>query len=117
MKTVEWFFYSDFWVLNSSGIDIFSGRSDGLLNLAGAQASRADADALYRAILQDPETLQVGIEFPGPNVVRVRDRVTEHRGFFAHITLPGHGKLLWKNANASSMVPASQSVKSEGSVG
>jgi len=42
---------------------------DGFLNLAGSQATGTHPDSFHRALFQDLDALQVGIEFPGADVM------------------------------------------------
>jgi len=64
--------------------------SCGFCHLAGAEAPRADADPLDTAVDDRSDELQVRLESPGADVVRVAVLAPYDRSLPAHFTSFGH---------------------------
>ena len=67
------------------------------MNLAGSQAARADLNSFNSAIFQDFDTLEVGVELPGADVVSMGDRIAEYRFLFTDMALHGHGNYSYQS--------------------
>jgi hypothetical protein len=63
---------------------------DCLLNLAVSQTTRANANALYRAVFHNFNALEIRIKFARANIMRVRNCMTEHWTFCTNMTLHRH---------------------------
>src|SRR5687768_1213805 len=64
--------------------------SGSLRNLVGAEAARADLDALTRAVHHGSYRLQVGLEAAGTHVMSVGHTATDYRTLAANFTSHSH---------------------------
>jgi hypothetical protein len=86
----------------------FAGSVLRLLDFSGAQATRANANALDRSVFYYPDSFEVWIKLPRTDVVGMGDRVSEDRCLSARIALHWHNALRSKTLNIISLAVLNQ---------
>ena len=89
------------------GAEMASRTSGRLGDLAAAEATSADANALGGAVDERAYRLQIGLESPWPDVMCVRHRPADNRSFTADFTPLRHDFLVTATARVVTRVRAS----------
>jgi len=100
--------------IQSGNQGIGTGGLNGFSHLAATETASAYPNPFDRSFFHDPDALKIRVELARAHVVSVGNRVAEHRGFSAYVTLSRHRLFqLKKDGDHSSPRTPSQPESSE----
>ena len=80
----------DWGRIQSGSKEIATGRLNGFSHFAATETAGAYSNPFDRAFFHDSDALKIRIKLARAHVMSVRNRVAEHRGLGAYVTLSRH---------------------------